>query len=126
MLSRRTASPPQQGQRTANRLRLGVSATLELSSGPRRCLIDDISATGAHLRAHGLLPKGATAVLHFHELHLYATLVWSRDGECGLRFEKQLPAEDMQGMLWITQHRELYERLCSDSRALDWSQGIGD
>lgn len=103
-----------------------MSATLVLTHGNENCLIDDISATGAHLRVNVPIAIGSTAILTFHELRIYAAVVWCRKGEVGLRFEKTLPVEDMEGMLWITQNREMYERLCLESRAEVWSTGFGD
>lgn len=116
----------QPGSRSRNRLRLGVAATLVLPSGTERCLLDDISAIGARVRLARSLPKGLTALLTFHELRIYAGVVWWRGGECGLRFDRPLDLEDMQGMLWITENRALYERICKESRAQDWSAGIGE
>ncbi len=97
-----------------------------LTHGTQTCLIDDISATGAHLRVDLPLSVGTTAILTFHELRVYAAVVWCRKGEVGLRFDKRLPTEDMQGMLWITQNRDVYERLCLESRAEAWTTGFGD
>lgn len=113
------------GGRLGNRLRLGVPASLVLTHETRDCLIDDISLTGARLRVARPLAKGQAVVLSFHELRLFATAMWSRDGECGLRFDQPLALEDMQGMLWIKQNRPLYDRMCRDSHAQDWSEGIG-
>ncbi|MDE2435331.1 MAG: PilZ domain-containing protein [Sphingomonadales bacterium] len=121
-------APPrlQPGSRSINRLRLGVPARLALTIGTERCLLDDISAIGARLRLSRALPKGQTAVLNFHELRIFGSVVWWRNGECGLRFDRPLDLEDMQGMLWITENRDLYDRICRESRAEDWSAGIGE
>ena len=124
MLHRKTPLPVRTGQRASNRLRLGVEATLSLTSEKRPCIIDDISATGAHLRCDRPLARGATVVLNFHELHLYATVMWSKGGECGLHFVQRLATEDMEGMLWITRHRDLYDRMCREGHAEEWTQGL--
>ena len=124
MLNRLHPAHTPTGKRASNRLRLGVAATLSLTSETRPCVLDDISATGARLRIDRQLATGTMALLNFHQLHLYASVVWSRDGECGLRFERRLPLEDMQGMLWITQHRELYDRMCMETHAEEWTHGI--
>ena len=110
-------------QRHFNRLRLGVPARLHLTHEACDCLLDDISSSGARLRIERPIGTGTTALLRFHELKVYATVMWCRNGECGLRFDQALPLEDMQGMLWITENRELYARICS--QAQDWSDGIG-
>ena len=111
------------GHRGANRLRLGVPAQLQLTHEVRSCLLDDISKSGARLRITQPLAPHQTAVLSFHELKLYATVMWCKGAECGIRFEQPIELEDMQGMLWITENRELYERICNEAHALAWAEG---
>ena len=122
---RKTASAPVLGNRIGNRLRLGVPAGLVLTHQTRRCLIDDISATGMRLRVTEPLAKGRSAILCFHQLRLYCTVIWYRSGECGMRFDKRMPQEDMEGFLWITRNLKAYRRICQESGAHDWSAGIG-
>jgi hypothetical protein len=114
------------GHRKFNRLRLGVPASLVLTHETRSCLIDNISSTGAHLRIERPLAERQSLVLSFHELKLFSTVMWVRGGECGLRFDRPLELEDMQGMLWIKENRALYERICETGHAMDWSEGIGE
>lgn len=89
------------------------------------CLIDDISATGARLRIERQLTPQQPAILSFHELKVMATVMWQRAGEAGLRFDRRLDPEDMQGMLWIKQNRALYDRICREGHAQDWADGRG-
>ncbi len=89
---RSAASLRPQGNRHGNRLRLGVPAGLVLTHKTRRCLIDNISASGARIRIEEPLARGRTAMLCFHELRLYGTVMWSRSGECGVRFEQAAAA----------------------------------
>ncbi|MFM5894805.1 MAG: PilZ domain-containing protein [Novosphingobium sp.] len=114
------------GQRSLNRLRLGAPAQLQLTHETRSCLLDDISSSGARLRINQPLTPHQNAVLIFHELKLYSTVMWSKDGTCGLRFDQLLELEDMQGMLWITENRDLYARICNEAHALAWAEGEGD
>ena len=116
----------QPGKRAANRLRLGVPAGLMLTHRTRRCLIDDISATGARIRVEDRLVPGRTAMLCFHELRLYGTIMWCHAGEAGMRFDRKLPQEDMEGFLWIVSNPKTYARLCRESGANDWSMGLGN
>ncbi|MEQ1640338.1 MAG: PilZ domain-containing protein [Novosphingobium sp.] len=116
----------QRGGRHFNRLRLGVPASLVLTHETRSCLIDDISSTGARLRIKRPLAGRQAAELVFHELRLFASVMWLRDGECGISFDRALGPEDMQGMLWITENRELYERICQTGHAMDWAEGLRD
>lgn len=116
---------PATSGRLFNRLRLGAAATLELTHQRRACLLDDISSTGARLRIASPPPVGTIAVLHFHDLKIYSRSIWLRGDEVGLQFDRSLALEDMQGMLWITENRDLYERICREGHARDWADGIG-
>ena len=49
--------------------------------------------------------------------------MWCNGAECGLKFDQPLDLEDMQGMLWITENRELYARICNEAHALAWAEG---
>ena len=116
----------QAGKRNGNRLRLGVPAGLVMTHSTCRCVIEDVSATGARIQVEEPLAEGRMAMLQFHELRLYGTVIWSRAGKCGIRFERRLTQEDMEGFLWIVQHPKGYARLCQESGVRDWSMGIGD
>ncbi len=122
----RTLPPSRQGGRHSSRLRLAVPASLVLPHETCPCLIDDISSTGARLRTTQSLAELRTLILVFHELRLFSTVMWSNKGECGLRFDQPLEREDMEGMLWIRENREVYDRICQAGHAADWSMGIGD
>ena len=114
------------GQRSLNRLRLGAPAQLQLTHETRSCLLDDISSSGARLRIKRPLAPRQTAILTFHELKIYATVMWCRGAECGIMFDQPLDLEDMQGMLWITENRVLYDRICNEAHALAWAEGTYD
>jgi hypothetical protein len=114
-----------QGNRHGNRLRLGVPAALQLTHKTRHCLIDNISPTGARLRIDEPLGQGRSVKLHFHELRLFGIVMWCRGGECGIRFDKQLEREDMEGFLWIASHPKAYGNFCQKIGAREWSTGFG-
>ena len=115
-----------QGKRNGNRLRLGLPAKLVLPHETRECLLDNVSASGARVRLDAPLDKGRTVMLGFHELRVYGTVSWCRNGECGIRFDSKIEQEDMEGFLWITRNPEEYQRICRESGIHDWSIGIGD
>jgi hypothetical protein len=115
----------QQGQRSFNRLRLSVPASLILTHERSPCILENISSTGACIRVERPIAKGSTAVLCFHLLRIYAVVIWSRDKLCGLRFESPVEREDMQGFLWIVQNREEYERICREELLEDAGTGFG-
>ncbi len=115
----------QQGQRSFNRLRLGLPASLILTHERSACTLENISSTGACIRVESPIAKGSTAVLCFHLLRLYAVVMWSRGELCGLRFESPVEREDMQGFLWIVQNREEYDRICREDLLEAASTGFG-
>ena len=113
---------PGPGHRGFNRLALGVPAQLQLTHELRECLLDDISTTGARLRIKRPLAVRQSAMLSFHELQLFTTIMWCKGAHCGVRFETPLDLEHMQGMLWITENRELYARICDQAHVLAWAE----
>ena len=115
----------QKGQRTFNRLRLGLPASLILTHERSPCTLENISSTGACVRVERPLIKGSTAILCFHLLRIYSVVMWSRETLSGLRFEAPLETEDMQGFLWIIQNREEYDRICREELFEDTSTGFG-
>ena len=116
----------QKGQRTFNRLRLGLPASMMLTHERGPCTLENVSSTGACVRYDKNLPKGSTAILCFHLLRIYSVVMWSRDGLIGLRFESPLELEDMQGFLWIVENREEYDRICREELFEDASTGYGN
>jgi hypothetical protein len=124
-MNQKARSMVHQGHRSFNRLRLGLPASLVLTHERRSCVLENISAAGACVRCEEPVPKGTTTVLCFHLLRAYAIAIWSRENLCGLRFDKLLELEDMQGFLWITQNREEYERICREELLKDSSTGFG-
>jgi hypothetical protein len=117
---------PAHGGRLFNRLRLGAPAVLELIHERRPCLLDDISSTGARLLVKPPPAVDTVAILRFHELKIYSRVIWTKGAEVGLQFDRPLELEDMQGMLWITENRELYERICRSGHAHTWTDGMAE
>lgn len=84
------ASDIRVGRRAAARLRLHVPAELVLTDGRERCLLDDISTTGARLTIARELVPASWAVLQCGGVEAFGEVMWSRRGHCGLRFESPL------------------------------------
>lgn len=106
-------------------MRLGLPASLILTHERCGCTLENVSSTGACIRVEQPLAKGATAILCFHLLRIYAVVMWSRGDLCGLRFEQAVEPDDMQGFLWIVQNREEYQRICREDLAEDMATGFG-
>jgi hypothetical protein len=110
-----------QGQRSFNRLRLGVPAVLVLAHGRINCLIDDISANGAKVRSETPISLGQSAELVFDRHRAFCSVTWSRGGQCGLRFIDPLGPDDMKRLLWITENREQWEAQRETLGARAWA-----
>ena len=84
------------GRRSLPRLRLGIPAQMLLLKGLERCLLDDLSQSGARVTLAGLLPSvGAGVVLTAQGLDVFGTVIWARDGRVGIAFEEPLPLHNV-------------------------------
>lgn len=115
---------PRAGRRANARLRLNVPATLILVKGTIRCLLDDLSRTGAAITPQGSLPcPGTSAVLRCQHIDVFANVVWTRFGRCGLHFDEKLPMDDVIALRRFADDIESYERNLSEQRTRDWVAG---
>jgi hypothetical protein len=86
------------GRRASPRLRLHVPAELVLTDGRERCLLDDISRTGAQVTVARTVFRGTDAVLRCGELECFGEIVWVHGNHCGLLFDRPLPHEMVLAM----------------------------
>ena len=114
-----------QGQRGTARLLLGVPGTLVMAHATRRCLIDDISASGARIRCEAPLSAGASAELRFEERRGFCVVAWARGGRAGLRFDQRLTLEDIEYFRWIVANPQEWAQSSQSVAAREWSAGIG-
>jgi hypothetical protein len=81
------------GRRQAARLRMVAEARLTTRDGTRPVRIDDLSQTGAHLSRPGNEPF-TWCVLRWAGHEFYGEMIWTKPGQCGIRFEQELgPAQ---------------------------------
>jgi PilZ domain len=113
-----------QGQRGTARLQLGVPGSLVMAHGTIRCLIDDISASGAKIRCEAPLGAGALAELRFEERRGFCTIAWARGGRAGLRFDQRLTLEDIEYFRWIAANPQDWAQASQSAAAREWSSGI--
>lgn len=81
------------GKRGYSRLRLCMAARLISSSATQRAALLDLSCSGARVSARRLPPVGADVVLAWEHFEAFGTIVRSGKGECGIRFETELPLD---------------------------------
>lgn len=124
MMTRGTFGGGVTGKRSGNRLRLGLAGRLELTRGTLDCTVENVSLSGARITIAAPLERGCPARLHIAERVLFASVVWTHGRICALRFDRRVPAAEMQRFLWIADNREQYERERHSTAAREWSTGL--
>jgi hypothetical protein len=68
-----------------------IAARLELISGARAVWIVALDPYGARLRMESPPPLGVSALLKWDTHEHFTTVSWVGDGECALKFDRQVP-----------------------------------
>ena len=82
------------GRRAAARLRLSIPGKLVTIYEKQRCVVVNLSRSGAQVSLAKPLAPGEAAFLELAGKEHFATVVWSDEGSNGLEFE--IPLEDDQ------------------------------
>lgn len=110
-------TPIAAGRRAAPRLRLSLPARLQTMYDTRRCILLDLSKTGAQIGLEEPLKEGASAILELHGIDQFGTVVrlgqGTNGGVNGLRFDHPLTEGDV---LAIRRYSDNYEE--AEMRAL--------
>lgn len=85
--------------RRTKRTRVLMTGTLMTPYGAFKVRIRDISRTGAQIGAEAMVPPDCDAILKRGSLFAAARVSWSRGSEAGLRFYRQLEAEEVDSTL---------------------------
>lgn len=111
------------GRRTNLRVRLRIPAELILLNDNRRCILDDLSRCGARLTISPPPETGSNAILKCADLDVFGTVLWTRAGQCGLRFDRHLRQEVVVRMRSFGDGFPEYEHLRQEGRVRDWVEG---
>ena len=102
--------PNQIGRRSAPRLRLAIPAKLVSLSGSVRCILIDLSLTGAQVGLERPVNEGADVFLQIAGLEPFGSVVRQavgpNGGKNGIVFEKPLEKDDV---LFVRAYAERYE-----------------
>lgn len=83
--------------RRGPRYRLLLVARLFTTTGERIVKLRDISAAGAMIEGDRIPAPGTDILLQRGSLELFATIVWTKDGQAGLVFDQPLTEAE----LWL-------------------------
>jgi hypothetical protein len=81
---------PGGGRRNADRNAAPLTAVFTTVASSRAICLVDLSCTGARLRGAVLPAMGEELTLSIGRLRAFATVVWAKPGQCGVRFDLPL------------------------------------
>ncbi|HET9810915.1 MAG TPA: PilZ domain-containing protein [Sphingomicrobium sp.] len=113
------------GRRLAKRVNAPLPALLITMSDRHPAILFNISQTGARLRAQQAPAKGTELFLQVGPLDVYAEVVWQRGEECGLVFQREIRAWDIE-LLHCEASKGGKARLTAAEKggADDWVTGV--
>jgi hypothetical protein len=96
------------GRRQEARLRVRLDARLITLDGSCRAVLADISTHGARIATGTCtLRAGQEAVLNWNRGEAFGMVVWSADGQCGLRFYDPLDQRTVLAARQLDEHSHL-------------------
>lgn len=116
--------PHMTGRRAMPRVRLYIPAQVLLLQGLEKCLLDDLSQSGARVTMAGRVPMpGAGVVLKAKGLDVFGTVVWSQGARFGIAFEEPLPLHDVVNVRHFADGFQQYETAQHRRNARNFVQG---
>ena len=113
------------GRRLARRVDAPLPALLITMSDRHPALLYNISQTGAQLRAKDAPAKGTELFLQVAGLDVYAHVVWTKGEECGLVFEHEIRAWDVELLRTeASKGTEAHLTASEKGGADDWVAGV--
>ena len=80
-------------RRIATRAAVDFPAQLKTPGGTRNVTLADLSETGAKVMVSDPPKAGIVALIQIGPREMFCRIAWSREGSCGVSFEKPLPSE---------------------------------
>lgn len=77
-------------RRTVQRYSVDCPATLKMTGGLRDGRLSDLSEKGARLETAEPPAKGSSGLLQWLDQEHFGTIVWTKDGSCGISFERPI------------------------------------
>ena len=111
------------GRRSAAREDAPLTAVLTTVTYSQSVFVVDVSCTGARLRGDYLPSKGEEIMLSIEKVRAFGFVVWSRRGECGVRFDLQLEPLDIHDLRQRVRERAGLPRELRDALE-DWNEGL--
>lgn len=111
------------GRRGAPRLRLSIPARLVTVTEMRRCVVLDISRSGAQVSLAKPLAVGEGGFLHFAGSEVFVSVIREGKGLIGVEFDVLLTDEDVLAIRRYAEDYETDERKALLNEARAWVMG---
>jgi hypothetical protein len=113
------------GRRVAQRLPIELPALIMGVQHTETAALEDLSATGAKLRASVVPSRGDDIWLKVGTMNVLAAVAWSSNGHCGITFDTPLDSIQLH-LLEAEGSRARYFRLTPElsMAAEDWCNGL--
>lgn len=113
------------GRRSAARAAVPVAAILTTLSRARCAAVLDLSCTGARLRGSDLPAANEDLEVKIEAVRAFATVVWSKDDQCGIAFESPLMPFEVERLRGTGTAANLRGLSLEEREALeDWLLGV--
>lgn len=123
--ARRVRDPELRGRRAGPRAEIVLPASLEALSGHRSIYLLDISLLGACLKGAALPPTGREVILKCGSVDAFATVAWSADERCGIRFDEPISPRELMSLRRLAVDAEKSGRTAEELQAVaDWMNGL--
>lgn len=124
-MERETAETPKGAHRPRRdgRASLSFPCTIILPDGKFPCELKDVSLGGARISTDARLEPGRTLWLKFDEYEAFATVMWARGGECGVKFEERLPKVIVMKVQGYSVDMDEYQAAQGRRAAKSWAIG---
>lgn len=111
------------GRRAAPRLRLSIPARLVTVSETRRCVLLDVSRSGAQISLAKPLAEGEAGFLRFANTEVFASVIRVSTGLNGVEFDVPMTDEDVLAIRRFAEDYEADERSALRNEARAWVMG---
>ncbi len=113
------------GRRANARVRLDLPAELILLEGLRRGRLRNLSRTGASIELSPPPRTTSQGFLRFAGVEVFAQVMWSGGGRCGLVFDEPIAERILLAMRQLAEQIPLLERSQQEDAIRDWVNGRG-
>ena len=121
----RADDPQLKGRRSNIRSRVMLAASADAISGHVSITVLEVSLAGARLSGSRLPAAGKDVMLNCAGVEIFGTVVWSKNGQCGVQFDESLSPADFVTIRKLAAASEQSGLTPDERQAIaDWMNGV--